>query len=320
MSHRLPSNEKKLFVRGLSDDIKEDDVKDIFSPFGKVTEVLIPHDYETQQSKGYAFVTFDSLSDCKEACREMHGKKYKSRELFVEAAIPKSSKGNYRYSFRGRQRSDEFYNSRDSRHTSGYGSRRSPSPRNFSHRERRPYDRHHNSYEGESRSYYREERAPRYERRNHDDRYADDDQHRYNYDFPRDQDYSSQQRLSGKIVRYTPPQETECHSKRDKGGRRYRSQSDQSEHMPGNGQHSPCQEEYCSFQSKNDYDDSSHQRSEGYPSSSRRTNVEKSYHEAPMLESADSRYDHRDDFPSDDRKMGAIRRRLPPSSPHSKRM
>lgn len=53
-------NEAKLFVGGLSKSLTEEELESEFSKFGKVVDVVIILDRETNQSKGYGFVIFSS--------------------------------------------------------------------------------------------------------------------------------------------------------------------------------------------------------------------------------------------------------------------
>ncbi|KAJ3693217.1 hypothetical protein LUZ60_008697 [Juncus effusus] len=51
---------KKLFVGGLPTDLKEDELKEFFSKFGKITNHEIIRDHQTSRSRGFGFVIFDS--------------------------------------------------------------------------------------------------------------------------------------------------------------------------------------------------------------------------------------------------------------------
>jgi heterogeneous nuclear ribonucleoprotein A1/A3 len=51
---------KKIFVAGLPKNITSDDLKDYFSQFGSITECYVQKDRNSGESRGFAFVTFDS--------------------------------------------------------------------------------------------------------------------------------------------------------------------------------------------------------------------------------------------------------------------
>ncbi|KAJ8773148.1 hypothetical protein K2173_028325 [Erythroxylum novogranatense] len=51
---------KKIFVGGIPTTMKEDDLKEFFSKFGKVMEHEIIRDHATKRSRGFGFIVFDS--------------------------------------------------------------------------------------------------------------------------------------------------------------------------------------------------------------------------------------------------------------------
>ena len=50
----------KIYVGNLSYEMTEEDLKTEFSQFGTVTDVKVIKDYNTGQSKGFAFVSFSN--------------------------------------------------------------------------------------------------------------------------------------------------------------------------------------------------------------------------------------------------------------------
>lgn len=62
----MPRNEvesqptvKKLFVGGIKEEVTEDDLRELFSPYGEVKSVDMVIDKNTQKKKGFCFVTFE---------------------------------------------------------------------------------------------------------------------------------------------------------------------------------------------------------------------------------------------------------------------
>ncbi|KAH9652411.1 RNA-binding (RRM/RBD/RNP motifs) family protein [Citrus sinensis] len=51
---------KKIFVGGIPSSVSEDELKNFFSKYGKVLEHQIIRDHETNRSRGFGFVIFDS--------------------------------------------------------------------------------------------------------------------------------------------------------------------------------------------------------------------------------------------------------------------
>ncbi|KAL2476948.1 Splicing factor [Forsythia ovata] len=61
------SEDRKLYVGNLPVTIKEDQLRQVFEPFGSVELVQLPTDPETANCKGYGFVQFSRLEDAKAA-------------------------------------------------------------------------------------------------------------------------------------------------------------------------------------------------------------------------------------------------------------
>ena len=51
-------DENSVRVTNLSEDTREEDVRDLFTPFGQVTRVYVAYDRDTGESRGFAFVNF----------------------------------------------------------------------------------------------------------------------------------------------------------------------------------------------------------------------------------------------------------------------
>ncbi|XP_024612844.1 LOW QUALITY PROTEIN: RNA-binding motif protein, X-linked-like-2 [Neophocaena asiaeorientalis asiaeorientalis] len=63
----------KLFIGGLNLETDEKILEATFGKYGCLTEVLLMKDRETNKSRGFAFVTFESPADAKAAARDMNG-------------------------------------------------------------------------------------------------------------------------------------------------------------------------------------------------------------------------------------------------------
>uniref|UniRef100_A0A2K5DKM7 RRM domain-containing protein n=1 Tax=Aotus nancymaae TaxID=37293 RepID=A0A2K5DKM7_AOTNA len=64
----------KLFIGGLNTETNEKALEEVFGKYGRIVEVLLMKDRETNKSRGFAFVTFESPADAKNAARDMNGK------------------------------------------------------------------------------------------------------------------------------------------------------------------------------------------------------------------------------------------------------
>jgi len=78
----------KLFVGNLSFEIKNEDLKAAFAPFGEVKEATIIINKFDGRSKGFGFVTFASEAEAQKAVAEMNGKELGGRQLTVSEAKP----------------------------------------------------------------------------------------------------------------------------------------------------------------------------------------------------------------------------------------
>ncbi|XP_028816622.1 RNA-binding motif protein, X chromosome [Denticeps clupeoides] len=76
----------KLFIGGLNTETTEKALEQYFSKYGRIVEVLLMKDRETKKSRGFAFVTYDSPADAKDAAREMNGKTLDGKSIKVEQA------------------------------------------------------------------------------------------------------------------------------------------------------------------------------------------------------------------------------------------
>ncbi|VVM08047.1 RNA recognition motif domain-containing protein [Methylacidimicrobium tartarophylax] len=65
----------RLYVGNLPFSHREEDVRALFSQYGKVTEVNLIIDRMTGQSRGFAFVTMENPEESKAAIDKLHGTK-----------------------------------------------------------------------------------------------------------------------------------------------------------------------------------------------------------------------------------------------------
>jgi len=90
MSSNASVESRKLFVGGLSADTNEKDLTDYFTKYGAVEGVVLKKDPNTQRSRGFGFVTFESESSLNEAAAvSVHlikGKKINPRKAKVQTS------------------------------------------------------------------------------------------------------------------------------------------------------------------------------------------------------------------------------------------
>ncbi|OGK12627.1 hypothetical protein A3C98_00850 [Candidatus Roizmanbacteria bacterium RIFCSPHIGHO2_02_FULL_37_15] len=89
-------DKKKLYVGNLPWSVNEQSLKDMFSPFGEITEVVIISDRYTGRSKGFGFVTFANEADAEKAIAELSNKEIDGRKIIVNIAKPREERSNQR--------------------------------------------------------------------------------------------------------------------------------------------------------------------------------------------------------------------------------
>ncbi|XP_033122163.1 RNA-binding motif protein, X chromosome-like isoform X2 [Anneissia japonica] len=87
----MPPAEKdrpgKVFVGGLAIETTEGAIKAKFSKFGKISEVLLVKNRETEVSRGFGFVTFENPAAADAAVKEMNGFVLDGKPLKVDNAL-----------------------------------------------------------------------------------------------------------------------------------------------------------------------------------------------------------------------------------------
>jgi RNA recognition motif-containing protein len=78
-----------IYIGNLNNNVSEQELRNLFLGFGKVTAVNIIMDLETGQSKGFAFVEMDEEADALRAIKALHNLNFMSQYLEVNEARPK---------------------------------------------------------------------------------------------------------------------------------------------------------------------------------------------------------------------------------------
>lgn len=85
-------DENSVRVTNLSEDVVEQDLLDLFGPFGHVQRIFIAKDRETGESRGFAFVNFSHREDAQNAINTLDGFGYANLILSVSWATPRENK------------------------------------------------------------------------------------------------------------------------------------------------------------------------------------------------------------------------------------
>ncbi|KAF5204770.1 Eukaryotic translation initiation factor 3 subunit g [Thalictrum thalictroides] len=88
---RRRNEENSVRVSNLSEDTREPDLEDLFSPFGPLSRVFIRYDQKTGMSRGFGYVNFVHKSDGEKAIAKLNGYGYDNLILRVEWSAPRTN-------------------------------------------------------------------------------------------------------------------------------------------------------------------------------------------------------------------------------------
>jgi RNA recognition motif-containing protein len=78
-----------IYVGNLSWNLKDQDLNDLFTPFGEVASAKIVLDKFTQRSKGFGFVEMPNDEQAQAAIAQLNGSEVDGRNLVVNESRPK---------------------------------------------------------------------------------------------------------------------------------------------------------------------------------------------------------------------------------------
>ena len=79
-----------IYVGNLSYETNEDDVRQVFDPFGQISSVRVINDRDTGRSKGFGFVEMPNDAEAQSAISGLNGKELLGRAINVNEARPRS--------------------------------------------------------------------------------------------------------------------------------------------------------------------------------------------------------------------------------------
>jgi RNA recognition motif-containing protein len=82
-----------IYVGNLSWGLKDQDLANLFSPFGEVASAKIVMDKFTQRSKGFGFVEMPNDEQAQAAIAQLNGTEIEGRNLVVNESRPKEEGG-----------------------------------------------------------------------------------------------------------------------------------------------------------------------------------------------------------------------------------
>ena len=79
----------KIYLGNLSQSCDKNILNLHFSQFGEITEILLPTDNQSNEIKGYAFVSFKDEASALKAIDQLNGKLFLEQALTAEMATEK---------------------------------------------------------------------------------------------------------------------------------------------------------------------------------------------------------------------------------------
>lgn len=83
---------KKLYVGNLPYSTSEDDLRELFSPLGEISDVAVIIDRYTGQSKGFGFVEMPDDAAADAAVAQLNGHTLGARQIVVNEARPREER------------------------------------------------------------------------------------------------------------------------------------------------------------------------------------------------------------------------------------
>lgn len=109
----------KLFIGNLPFATGEEELREVFSPFGEIVSVSLITDRQTGRSRGFAFVEFKDVSAAQAAANENGVLEIQGRKLIVREAQDRKERpsfggdrGGFRGGYRNNRSNDRYDRSR----------------------------------------------------------------------------------------------------------------------------------------------------------------------------------------------------------------
>ncbi|OGV65194.1 MAG: RNA-binding protein [Lentisphaerae bacterium RIFOXYB12_FULL_65_16] len=83
---------KKLYCGNLSYSVTDEDLRQLFAPFGTVSSAQVIMDRDTGRAKGFGFVEMSTDEEAQAAIAGLNGKENSGRALTVNEAKPKTER------------------------------------------------------------------------------------------------------------------------------------------------------------------------------------------------------------------------------------
>lgn len=94
-----------IYVSNLAFNVQDEELRNLFTPFGVVTSAKVINDRETGRSKGFGFVEMEDDNAAREAIQQLNQSMQDGRAMGVSEARPKPEKSFNKSPFKSDDRS-----------------------------------------------------------------------------------------------------------------------------------------------------------------------------------------------------------------------
>ncbi len=98
----------KIYVGGLPYSVTEQQLSEMFAPYGTVESARVITDKVTGQSRGFGFVEMSSESEAQSAISSLNSSQMNGRTLIVNEARPQENRGSTTYGGGGGSRGRRY--------------------------------------------------------------------------------------------------------------------------------------------------------------------------------------------------------------------
>ncbi|CAN3374315.1 hypothetical protein DIURU_000806 [Diutina rugosa] len=85
----MKANFTNVYVKNLDAEFTQEQLEELFKPFGQITSAHLEKDHETGKSKGFGFVNYEQHESAKKAVEELNDKEINGQKIYVGRAQKK---------------------------------------------------------------------------------------------------------------------------------------------------------------------------------------------------------------------------------------
>ena len=83
-----------IYVSNLSFNVQDEDLREVFTPYGEVTSAKVIMDRATNRSRGFGFIEMPDEASSRKAIAELDGASVENRNISVSEARPKEERSD----------------------------------------------------------------------------------------------------------------------------------------------------------------------------------------------------------------------------------